>query len=318
MRGKITSIVFVVATMAGAYALAGCASARAPDIGPTLTAAIKTQIELSTAIAGVTQPVQPAATETATPTLAPTATTQAPTQTLEPTPTATATATRARPTAAPSDQPTVFAPRPTATRLPGGTPLPPADLPGGEIVFTDDFEASEAWYTTDGNDIHYRYESGAYLMTNNLAQAAVHSVRSQVYTHAFIEVDAAPVDGPDNGYYGAICRYKDPTHYYAFVIGADGFYGIVKMEEGVLTFLVVGPPAAEGTPQPELFDPTETNRVGASCIGDRLVLFVNGKLLLETRDSAYASGQAGLLVGTRERGGVEARFDNYQILVPDS
>jgi hypothetical protein len=56
-----------------------------------------------------------------------------------------------------------------------------------------------------------------------------------------------------------------------------------------------------------------TNRIGADCIGSRLVLYVNGEELLQIEDSEFTDGDIGLLAGTFDSPGVDIVFDNLVV-----
>jgi hypothetical protein len=58
------------------------------------------------------------------------------------------------------------------------------------------------------------------------------------------------------------------------------------------------------------------NEIVAECIGDQLVLHVNGELVDDVRDGTFASGDVGLMAGTYEKVGVDIRFDNFAVYRP--
>jgi hypothetical protein len=58
------------------------------------------------------------------------------------------------------------------------------------------------------------------------------------------------------------------------------------------------------------------NEIVAECIGDQLVLHVNGELVDDVRDGTFVSGDVGLMAGTYEKVGVDIRFDNFAVYRP--
>jgi hypothetical protein len=124
-----------------------------------------------------------------------------------------------------------------------------------------------------------------------------------------LEVDAAREAGPEDGYYGLVCRQVDQDNYYGLVISSNGFYGIGKMEAGTFEFLKEGVDAS-GILK---LGANQANRIRAECSGSLLRLSANGKLLVEVEDDAFTEGTAGLMVGVRKQGGLEALFDNFAV-----
>ncbi|RPI33272.1 MAG: hypothetical protein EHM70_06510 [Chloroflexota bacterium] len=205
-------------------------------------------------------------------------------------------------------------PAPTATFVP--TPVPDTGQVYEELM-RDDFETDDAWYTYNGDSTdggysyRFQYRNDGYEVLNNFVDAMVNSVRSLDYADIRLQVDAEPVDGPSNGFYGLVCRFQDNYHYYAFVAGADSSYGIARVDNGEINYLSSGAPG-----ESPAFRVSGMNTLQASCIGDTLTLYLNGVKLLETSDDAYSSGYVGLAVGTRDIPGVRIRFDNYLVLSP--
>lgn len=77
-------------------------------------------------------------------------------------------------------------------------------------------------------------------MSVAVTYANIWSVRNTTYTDVILEVDAARSAGPEDGYYGLVCRQVDQDNYYGLVISSNGFYGIGKMEAGTFGFLKKG------------------------------------------------------------------------------
>ncbi len=239
--------------------------------------------------------------EAATPTVPPAAETESTVET--DTPTAGPSA-----TTAPSDTP-VSSDTPVPTETPQVTPTP-TRVPNA--ILEDDFSDDDKWFTAEEDEFVIEYtEDEAYRIRVNLLNAAIWSIRTGDYENVRLEVDAARTAGPENGYYGLICRHQDEDHYYAFLLNTTGGYGIAKMKDGVFEFLVNGTAAAE-----DVHMGTAVNRVGAECIGSRLALYSNGKLLVETNDREYESGSVGVVAKSQLQEGFEATFDNFAIIQP--
>jgi hypothetical protein len=59
------------------------------------------------------------------------------------------------------------------------------------------------------------------------------------------------------------------------------------------------------------------NSVRAECVGDRLSLYINGQLAIETYDSDIPAGDVGLLAGTFENADyLDVLFDDFIVSSP--
>lgn len=239
----------------------------------------------------VTPLTEPDPTETSSPT-------PLPTSTPEPSPTPSA-----EPTASPEPSPS-----PETTPSPEPTPSP---LAVRDLILEDDFEQTEMWLTADEEQFSFTYDSGGYRVNNGFTNGAVSSIRSLDYRHILVEVDAEQIAGPEDAYYGVVCRWQDAQNYYGLVVGEGGFHSIIRISDGEIAFLDQVAEAAG-----DVFRAAGPNRIGGSCLGDRLILLINGQRFLEVRDQTFESGYVGVVVGTRSTGGAEVHFDNFALLRP--
>jgi len=279
MKSKIVSIpigLIILVFLAGC-SLPGSSASPTQDPGPSYTQAAET------IIAGLTQIAPPA-----------TATLYFPVQTEPPTPTL------SPPTRVP-DTPT-----PTATIAPTSTESP------DKVIFTDNFEGRESWYTADNDRFSLSYENDGYVIWVDIANAPVWSVRNQDYEDVILEVDAARLEGPENGTYGLICRQEADDNFYLFLISSSGNFGIGKVENGEFEFIEEGSDTAGVIHGGDVL-----NHLRAECIGDTLALSVNGQRLVETKDDDFISGDIGLVVKTGNQKGLEVYFDNFTVLEAD-
>jgi hypothetical protein len=288
---------YIIIEMMAVFVLVGCGPGETtpivtlpPEMVHTMAAqTVVAELTEQAALFTDTPTIEPPPTETPSPTPIPT-NTPAPSPTFTPTVDITATATT-EPT--PSPEPTL-------------SPLPVRDL-----ILEDDFEQTEAWMTVEGEQFSFSYQAGGYRVHNGFINGAVSSIRSIEYRHILVEVDAEQIAGPEDAYYGVVCRWQDTANYYGLVVGRDNFYSIIRVSDGEIDFL-----ANAGAPSEDSFRRTGSNRIGGSCLGDRLILFVNGERILEVRDQTFESGYVGVVVGTRFTGGAEVHFDNFALLRP--
>jgi hypothetical protein len=202
-------------------------------------------------------------------------------------------------------------PSPTVTLVPTATvaPTPTEKL---TLLFSDDFSQQDNWYTEQGQEFGFQFAEGGYEIYVNIPFANIWSIRDKSYTDVVLEVDGARLAGPEDGYYGLLCRQVDGKNYYTLVIGSNGFYGIGKMKDGEFDFL-----QEDQDTENRIMQGADTfNRIRADCIGNNLRLYANGKMLIELQDDNFTSGVTGVLAGTNKETGLEALFDNYATYQP--
>ena len=201
---------------------------------------------------------------------------------------------------------------PTETATPSPTPTisgTPTATP--QILFEDDFSSGTGWYTEKADHYSFEFVKDGYRIYVDLLQAAFWSVRDRNYADIRVDTVATRTNGPENGYFGVVCRHVDDDNYYALVISTDGAYGIAKMEDGEFDFL------EEGNAPAGAINPGDgSNRVRGDCVAGTLTLYANDKQLLQVQDDDFESGDVGLIAGTRDKAGLEVVFDYFAILEP--
>ena len=217
-----------------------------------------------------------------------------------------------QPTAMPTiAEPTAtLAPTPTETPVQVNLPIIPAELAGtvsvGENLLSETFDQAGLWNTSDGTEYGASLVDGVYRMYLNSANWMVWAESSMITNDNIImEIDTELVSGSVENNQGMICRYSDDNNFYMLTIGNDGWVEIMKIFQGVQTSLF-------GEFTDGLVDPVR-NHLQGFCIGDRLVLYVNGKLGADVRDSDLASGDAGLIIGSYDNPQVTVNFDNFLV-----
>lgn len=219
--------------------------------------------------------------------------------------------------AATVDQPAVatWTPEPTFTETPTLTPTPTiTNTPIKDAILEDDFSNTSLWYVEQEDKYGFEYQDGGYRIYNQILNGAIWSIRDFQYKDIRVEVDALRQAGPDDGYFGVLCRLtNEGDDYYALVIGDNGFFGVLKMLDGEADFLEMGMDEDEIIRRGQ----GNVNRVRGDCSGNRLVLFANGQELLSVNDDSLVSGDVGLVVGNRLAGtGIDVLFDNFALVTP--
>ena len=183
----------------------------------------------------------------------------------------------------------------------------------GQPFYQDDFSnPSSGWTTMEDDNGSLGYSEGAYKM---LVESAIYDIRSlsgHTFKDAQIEVDATRLAGPVDNRFGLICRFQDIDNYYVFIISSDGYYAIGKIKNGIATLLGQEMMAFNNS----ILQGEGTNHLRFDCVGDTLKGSVNGNPLALTNDADFSTGDAGLVTGAFEEGGVEISFDNFMVYKP--
>ena len=185
-------------------------------------------------------------------------------------------------------------------------------LPEG-VLFQDDFsDASSGWDQVNTGDGITDYENGIYRIWVNATETDIWANPGLDFTNAVVEVDATKIGGPDDNDFGVICRYQDIENFYFFIISSDGFYAIGKVMNGEYNLLGM----EQMLPDDAIKLGNATNRIKADCVGSHLVLHANGSKLADVEDTAFVSGDVGLIAGTFDEVGVDIHFDNFVVKQP--
>jgi hypothetical protein len=188
---------------------------------------------------------------------------------------------------------------------------PPAD--GTSVLFSDDFsDPDSGWDRVQADEGLTDYENGQYRIFVDQAQHDYWANPGRSFTDVRIEADATKIGGPDDNDFGLTCRYQDNENFYAFLISSDGYYGIMKYSGGGSEYL--GTDGMLSTDAVNLG--SAANQIRADCIGDSLALYANGELLHSVSDSAFTSGDVGLMAGTFDEPGTDIVFDDFVVYQP--
>jgi hypothetical protein len=117
-----------------------------------------------------------------------------------------------------------------------------------------------------------------------------------------LEMEAIPLSGLDVDGYGLVYRAQDATHYYTFVIGSDGYYAILRLEEGEEISLV------SWQQFPHIRRDCQANQLRATCVGPTCRFYINDEYAATVEDSAWLTGDVGLWVRSFGDEEVAAKF----------
>lgn len=125
-----------------------------------------------------------------------------------------------------------------------------------------------------------------------------------------INVEAKQVAGPENNNndYGVVCRLQPEGNGYYGLISGDGYYTIIRLSgEDAVDILV------DWTESRVINQGNSTNQIEFSCQGNKIILSINDKLVAETSDNMFSSGDIGLTAASYEEVGVVVDFDNLTV-----
>ncbi len=193
-------------------------------------------------------------------------------------------------------------PSPTSS---GNTVVPTADT---GILFQDDFSStSSGWDRATYDYGETDYVDGGYHILVDTDYSSVWANPGISASDVIVEVDGSKRSGVDDNEYGVICRYQDEGNFYAGSVSSDGYYAIIKIENG--EFGYVG--AESMLPSDLIALGSAANRVRLDCVGSTLTLYVNGSLLVSATDSSFSSGDVGVYAGSFATPGIDIFFDNF-------
>lgn len=183
----------------------------------------------------------------------------------------------------------------------------------GQVLFEDDFTDHASGWEVVNNAYELKgYSSGGYMISVNQSESRAISTTNLNYSNTLISVDTQKITGARDTQFGLVCRFQDKFNFYAFVISADGYAGIVRVVNGVKEligssqfFRVEGILMDDGI-----------NELSISCQDDNLQLDVNGETIVTAQDSTITNGDIGLFVETFETAEAAVVFNNFVIIKP--
>jgi hypothetical protein len=183
----------------------------------------------------------------------------------------------------------------------------------GERLYWDDFtDTSGGWPVYTSSESAFAYGDGAYRISVTSPAFQTWALSGHAYRDVQVEADATRLAGPQANLYGLVCRSLEEANFYFFIISSDGYYAIGKVSNGEASLLgqeMMAYSAAIALGE-------AVNHLRFDCIGSTLTGYINGQMVAVTDDSAFRSGDAGLIAGTFDEGGVEISFDNFVVYKP--
>ena len=128
------------------------------------------------------------------------------------------------------------------------------------------------------------------------------------------EEEAIPLSGSDSGFdgYGLVYRAQDTAHYYAFAVGSDGYYAVLRVEGEQET------PLVDWRQFPHIHRGRQANRLRVTCTGATCRFYVNDEYAAAVADDTWPAGDVGLWIRGFEDGNMAVRFLAARVWVEDT
>ncbi len=190
-------------------------------------------------------------------------------------------------------------------------PTPPSPVET-DVLYRDDFTVDTGDWT-----LFDTVEGAAYLQQNELFiedRGQGIGIYSQLLDREWqdvrVTVRLRQVEGSQDNWMGVTCRQQNEENYYLFAVSADGYYLLLKVENGVATPLV-GPLPAEA-----INPGRATNTLEIRCEAKALAFSVNERALATVSDDTFAAGFLALFADGVEGQRATVAFDSLVISQP--
>jgi hypothetical protein len=186
-------------------------------------------------------------------------------------------------------------------------------VPQGGVLYQDDFSNEESgWGVLNSEAGVASYTRTSYHIYLKSPNVNLWAQPGQDFGAARIEADVLTNAGPSENRMGLICRMQNSFNFYYFVISADGYYGIGKVNDGKWSLLET----SEMRPSSAILTGGRKNHLRADCVDNLFAFYVNGQLVGTATDTDFTSGDVGLLAGSFDIPGVDVYFDNFVVYKP--
>lgn len=181
-----------------------------------------------------------------------------------------------------------------------------------ELLFFDDFSGENiSWKTwVDETRSAASLNDGKLVMILEQGNTDIFSTNHISHPNIEMRVIASKDHGTNDNIIGLFCRYTDEKNYYSFLISSDGYFGITKKVDGMLTML-----SDEQMQYTEVINQGDAaNALSAICAGNTLEFVVNGETLASVHDSSLRDGRNGVMIGTFSNPGyLVVMFDDFSV-----
>ncbi len=209
-----------------------------------------------------------------------------------------------------------FPPPPTDTPLPGATqPISPTltvQLPGGNILFTDDFSDPSLWSlgrSAAGNASIIQNELSLVV---TLPNGYLYSVRKgPLLTDFNAQITVSPTICRGEDQYGLLLRVTSNFDFYRYAITCDGRIRLDKYYQGVAS-----------SPQPQIYGLSvppgapSRSQLAVEARGKELKFYANGAYQFTVRDPSLLEGSIGVFAHAATEDAVTVLFSDLTVSKP--
>ncbi len=183
----------------------------------------------------------------------------------------------------------------------------------GSLLFQDDFsKPTSGWLVGQDSNGLVQYVGGGMRIFVSQPAAARLTVPDLSFSDVRIEVDTVKLAGPDDNNFGVLCRYQDEANFYFFEISSDGYYGVGKYKDGLMSLIGMSQMQSYNS----IHQGAAANHLRADCAGPNLEFYINGNKVTGVEDNDIKSGDIGLIAGALKTAGTDIFFDNLSVVQP--
>lgn len=201
-----------------------------------------------------------------------------------------------------------------------GSDDPAHEITAGEPLYRVAFDAPDSWevgsFPPDAElpQSVLAVADGRYLIDHVAERSSsfIWGAGGDAVEDVVIEVQAEQINDYKNNLYGVACRLgvddDGEVGGYALVISGDAHYGIARLENRSLSFVL------EWHQSAAINEGRAANTIRAACVDDYLALWVNDEFVGDAIDDTYPrAGQVGLIAGVNSEHRVSVAFDDLTV-----
>ncbi len=181
-------------------------------------------------------------------------------------------------------------------------------VPASSLPYTTDFADAGQWTQTSNRQADLYIQEGQLHIMIKQPDTLAWSAAGLALSDFTFEVDAAPLEGPDDNGYGLVVRRVDDDNFYSLQISGDGYFIVQKRAKGQWINLT-----GDWQAGPAIHLGQQANHLRVTCQGNRLTFFVNDEQLTQVTDGEFARGDIGVIASTFAEHGVHVAFDNVAV-----
>ncbi len=180
------------------------------------------------------------------------------------------------------------------------------------LLLKDDFSDSDSGWADSNTDPEatFGYRDGEYVIQVHKAQwiAWTNPDPVETFTNFRAEITVKDTGGSQEApLFGLMCHYQDEQNYYYAGFGSDGYYALLKSENGDDTVLAGDDISSDIAPGAESY------KLTLECANGQLILSVNDQPIAQASDSTFTTGQLGIFVLTFKDPSADIHFDDLRV-----